>query len=383
MARDFYDVLGVDRSASEEEIKRAYREKAAEYHPDVSDDPDAEEKFKEIQQAKEVLTDEEQRELYEQLGHERYLEFEKRGGTDADAGGQRRAGGPFGGAGGGDPFGDIFEQFFGASRQSRSRDRPQSGADLRTRMRIDLVEAYEGTTKRITVRRPEQCDDCGGTGHPPDAEARTCPECNGRGRITQVQQSPFGRVQREQRCDRCDGTGRIHTETCATCGGSGTVERERTLEVDVPAGIRDGQTLRMDGEGAPGERGGPTGDLLIEVTVDDHDTFDRDGDTLYYDLSISYPQAVLGDTVEIPTLAGSVELSIPAGTQPGDKFRIDDRGMPRLRGRGQGDLIVTVDLEVPTNVSEEQREAIERLAELDDVEIDPDESFFDKLKESF
>lgn len=381
MARDFYDVLGVDRDASEEEINKAFRKKAARYHPDVSDEPDAEEQFKQIKKAKEVLTDEEQRQLYDRLGHDQYLEAEKHGATDNGGRGGARAGGPFGGGGGGDPFGSIFDQFF--NQRSGGRQRPQQGRDLRTSMTIDLEEAFEGVTKRVTIRRPEHCDTCAGSGHPPDADSRTCPECNGRGQVTRVQRSAFGTVQRTERCQHCSGEGTMYSETCGECGGDGVVEATATLEVDVPEGIQSGQTLRMDGEGAPSPNGGPNGDLLIDVSVAEHPRFDRDGADLRLSYELSFPQAALGDRVTIETLDGEVELRIPAGTQPGDRFRLEGRGMPRLQRRGRGDLFVEADIVVPEKLSAEQQEAIEALAAMNDEDLDVDESLFDRIKGSF
>lgn len=383
MAEDFFDVLGVSRDASDEEINRAFRKLAAKYHPDVSDEPDAEERFKQIKKAKEVLTDDEKRELYNRLGHDRFLEYEKTGA--ADAGGQQ-AGDFFGGGDpfGGDPFGDIFEQFFGnQGGRSRRGRRPQQGADLRTTMRIDLEEAYRGATKRVTIRRPERCDTCGGSGQPPGADPVRCPECDGRGQRTRVQRSPFGRVQHTETCPRCEGEGQLYEGECSTCHGDGVVEHEATLQVEIPPGIRDGQRLRMEGEGGPGSRGGPPGDLLIEVSVADHPEFDRKGDNLYYTLELSFPQAALGDRVTIPTLDGSVEMRVPAGTQSGERFRLDDKGMPRLNRRGRGHMIVETHVTVPEGLSEEQREAIEVLAEAMDEELDIDESLFDRIRGSF
>jgi len=398
MTEDFYDVLGVDRDASEEEIKRAYREKATEYHPDVSDAEDAEEKFKQVKKAHEVLTDEEKRQAYDRLGHERFVEAEKHGGFDDGAGGAGagraggRGAGGFGGFGGGggqgqDPFGDvgdIFEQFFGGGRGGqRQRDRPRQGQDLQTRLEIDLEEAYEGVTKQLTVTRPEQCPDCDGAGHPPSADAETCPECNGRGQVTQVRQSALGRVQQTRTCRRCEGEGTLYSETCGTCRGDGIVRNEATLQVDIPAGIEDGQSLRMDGEGAPGEHGGPNGDLLIEVGIRDHDQFERDGDDLHYRLPVSFPQATFGDTVEVPTLDGTVELDIPAGTQSSETLRMRGKGMPRLHGRRQGDLYVQVQVVVPDRLNEEQREALEAFAEAGGEEVDVEQGFFERIRSSF
>ena len=383
MSEDFYEVLGVSRDASEDEIKDAYRKKAQEYHPDVSDDPDAEEKFKKIQKAKEVLTDEEKRQMYDQVGHERFEEAEKHGGVGGGGGGRRRGSDPFGGGGGGGPFGggmgDIFDQFFGGGSRSGG---PQQGQDLKTSVTIDLEDAYEGVEKELTVRRPETCSDCDGRGHPPDSNSRTCPQCNGQGQQTTVQQTPMGRVQQTQTCRRCDGEGTLYDETCSTCRGDGKVREEATLTIEVPAGIQDGQTLRMDGEGAPGDRGARSGDLLIEVSVRDHPDFDRDGADLHYHLPVSFPQAVFGDTAEVETFDGTVEFDVPAGTQSGEVFRLSGKGMPRLRRRGQGDLYVEVQVVTPDDLTDEQREALKEFAEAGGEEVSVDEGFFEKLKNS-
>jgi molecular chaperone DnaJ len=392
MSEDFYDVLGVSRDASEDEIKQAYRKKASEYHPDVSDDPNAEEKFKKLQKAKEVLTDEEKRQAYDRMGHDRFEQADKRGGFDGGRG-AGGAGGPFGGGGG--PFGgggggaggaggmgDIFEQFFGGQGGGRSR-RERKGSDLRTRLQLDLEDVYNGVDKEITIRRPETCTTCDGAGHPPDADSQTCPECNGQGQVTQVTQTPLGRMQQTQTCPRCEGDGQIYDERCSDCGGDGQVMNEATLTVEVPAGIKDGQTLRMDGEGAPSDGRGPNGDLLIEVSVADHPDFERDGDDLQLNKAVSFPQAVFGDAVEVPTFDGTVEMDVPAGTQSGETFRIRDKGMPRLRGRGQGDLYVQVQVVTPESLNDEQREALEQFAEAGGEEIEVEKGFFEKIKNSF
>ncbi|MFB6183533.1 MAG: molecular chaperone DnaJ [Haloarculaceae archaeon] len=385
MSEDFYDVLGVGRDASEEEIQDAYKEKARKYHPDVSDEPDAEEKFKKVKKAKEVLTDDEKRRMYDQLGHERFEQAEKHGGVDGGAGG---AGGGMGGGMGGNPFGgqggfdvgDIFDQFFGGGGRGGGRQR---GQDLKTKLELDLEEAYRGVEKQFSVRRPETCPDCNGQGHPPDADSRTCPECNGRGQTTRVQQTPMGRVQQRSTCRRCGGEGTLYDETCSTCRGEGQIRNEATLSVDIPPGVSDGQTLRMEGEGAPGDRGAPNGDLHIEVTVRDHPDFERDGDDLRYRLPISFPQAVFGDTVEVPTLDGTVQFDVPDGTQSGETFRLEGKGMPRLRRRGCGDLYVEVQVVTPADLSAEQREALERFAEAGGEEIDVEQGFFDRIKSQF
>ncbi len=387
MSEDFYDILGVSRDADEEEIQSAYREKAREYHPDVSDDPDAEEKFKKVRKAKEVLTDEEKRQLYDQLGHDRFVEADKRGATEGGgAGGVGGAGDPFGGGAGGagaGPFGDmqdIFDQFFGGG--GRGGNRPRSGRDLRTSLTIDLGEAYAGAEKQVTVTRPERCSECDGSGHPPGSESRTCPECNGQGQQTRVQRTPMGRVQQTQPCRRCEGEGTLYEETCSTCRGEGTVRNRSTLTVEVPAGIEDGQTLRMDGEGATGEPGARSGDLLIEVSVRDHEEFEREGADLRHRLAVSFPQAVFGDTAEVPTLDGAVEFDLPAGTQSGEVFRLEGKGMPRLRRRGSGDLFVQVQIVTPDDLNAEQREALEAFAEAGGEEVEVESGFFERLKNS-
>ena len=383
MSEDFYSALGVSRDADEDEIKQAYRKKAAEYHPDVSDEPDAEEKFKKVKKAKEVLLDDEKRRMYDQMGHERFAEAEKRGATDSDRGaGAGGMGAGSMGAGGMGGMNDIFEQFFGGGG-SRSRSGPQQGSDLKTRLRIDLEDAYEGVTKQLTVTRPERCPDCDGAGHPPDADARTCSACNGQGQRTTVRQTPLGRVQQTETCPECEGEGTIYSETCSTCRGDGQVKSEATLQVEVPAGIRDGQTLRMEREGAPGENGGPNGDLLVEIRIDDHDRFERDGDDLRTRQPISFTQAVFGDTVEVPTLDGSVEMDVPAGTQSGETFRLRGKGMPRLQRRGHGDMYVQVRIVTPEDLNDEQREALEAFAEAGGEDIDVEQGFFEKLRQSF
>ncbi|MFC4548998.1 MULTISPECIES: molecular chaperone DnaJ [Halorussus] len=391
MSEDFYEVLGVSRDADEDDIKQAYRQKATEYHPDVSDDPNAEEKFKKVKKAKEVLTDDQKRQAYDQMGHDRFEQAEKRGGFDGGAGGTGAGGmggqGPFGGMGGqggmGGGMGDIFEQFFGGGGRGRQANRPQRGSDLRTRLNISLEDAFEGVEQQVTVRRPERCDVCEGEGHPPDTDSHTCRECNGSGQVTQVQQTPLGRVQQTQTCRRCGGEGEIYAETCSECGGDGTVRRQATLSVEVPAGIADGQTLQMEGEGAPGPNGGPNGDLLIEISVEDHPDFEREGDDLRHKHAISFPQATFGDTVEVPTVDGSVEMDVPAGTQSGETFRLQGKGMPRLRRRGQGDLYVQVQVVTPTEMNEEQREALKEFAEAGGEEVEVEQGFFEKIKNSF
>ncbi|WP_435152943.1 molecular chaperone DnaJ [Haladaptatus sp. DFWS20] len=381
MSEDFYDVLGVSRDADESDIKSAYRKKAAEYHPDVSDDPDAEEKFKQVKKAKEVLSDDEKRRAYDQMGHDRFEQAEKRGGFDGNGAGAGD-GNPFGGGGGMGGMGDIFEQFFGGGG-GRNPNRPRQGSNLRTGLEIDLEEAFEGAKKQVSVRRPEHCEACDGEGHPKGADVQTCPECQGQGQVTQVQQTPFGRVQQSRTCGRCNGEGELYEETCADCGGDGVVHRQAKLNVDIPAGIADGQTLQMEGEGAPGENGGPNGDLLIEIRVREHPDFEREGADLFYRKPISFPQAVFGDEIEITTLDGSVEMDVPDGTQSGETFRLREKGMPHLRRRGNGDLYVKVQVVTPESLNDEQKEALEAFAEAGGENVNVGKGFFERIKNSF
>jgi molecular chaperone DnaJ len=383
MSEDFYEVLGVSRDASEEEIQEAYRKKAREYHPDVSDDPDAEEKFKAAKKAKEVLTDEETRQMYDQMGHDRFVEADKRGATDQGGARGGAGGDPFGGGGPFGDMGDIFETFFGGGSPRGDGNRPRQGRDLRTSLAIDLAEAYHGVEKELNVTRPQHCGECDGSGHPPGSDSRQCPQCDGRGQTRQVQQTPMGRVQQTRTCPRCEGEGTLYEETCAFCRGDGVVREDATLSVDVPAGIEDGQSLRMDGEGAPGENGGPNGDLLIEVSVRDHPDFERDGDDLHRQEAISFPQAVFGDTIEVPTVDGAVELDVPSGTQSGETFRVKNKGMPRLRRRGRGDMYVTVQVVTPDSLNSEQCEALEQFAEAGGEEVSVEQGFFENLKSKF
>jgi molecular chaperone DnaJ len=391
MSEDFYSVLGVSQDASEDDIKQAYRQKAAEYHPDVSDDLDAEEKFKRIKQAKEVLTDEEKRQAYDRMGHDRFVEAEKRGGFDqGGAGAGGRAGGRRGAAGG-NPFGggglgDLFEQMFNQGGGGGRGRGPQQGEDLRTTLSLTLEEAYHGAEKQVTVTVPTTCETCDGEGHPPGTDSQSCPECNGRGQVTRVQRTPLGRVQQRTTCPRCEGEGTLYEETCPDCNGAGRTRQERTLRVEVQEGIADGQTIRMRGEGADGEPGARSGDLLVDVEVEDHPDFERDGADLYTEHHVSFPQAVFGDTVQVDTLDGVVEMDLPAGTQSGKRFRLRDEGMPKLRGRGHGDLYVVVQVVTPEpgELDEDQREALEAFVEAggDDVDVDVDEGLFDRLRNS-
>ncbi|MDY6764666.1 MAG: molecular chaperone DnaJ, partial [Halobacteria archaeon] len=339
MAQDYYDILGVSKDASEEEIKKAYREKARKYHPDTSDHENAQEKFKKIKKAYEVLSDEDARQAYDRMGHERFEQAEKQGFDPSDDG--------FGGFGGGgrtgrsagfegfSGFEDIFNDLFGGSggfggfgRQQRS----QRGSDVHTTITISLEEAFKGADKEVTFTRSVTCDDCGGSGARDNSSVRTCPQCNGSGQMRETQRTAFGRSTTVRPCSRCDGSGKIIEDPCPTCNGSGEVNRRETRTITIPRGVEDGTTLQVRGGGNTGERG--EGDLLIEVNVREHDKFKREGTDILYTHPISFPQAVFGDEVQVPTIDGEVKMDIPAGTQSGETFRLRDKGMPPMRGSG-------------------------------------------------
>ena len=370
MSEDYYRILGVDRDASTKEIKRAYRKQAAQYHPDVSDAANAEERFKQIKKAKEVLTDPDERARYDQLGHDQYEQAAKHGATGA--GGSDG----FGGMGG---FGDIFEQFFGGGER---RNGPRRGQHIRTSVSLDLEEAYSGARKRISITRPERCPECDGRGYPADAQVRTCPQCQGSGQERIVQNTPFGRIQQTQTCRRCEGAGETYSEICHRCDGSGVSREQARLTVEIPAGIESGQTLRMQGEGAPGSSGGSQGDLLIDVEVAEHPVFQRDGDDLHRQVPISFPQAVFGATIDVETLDEPRSLEVPPGTQSGERKRLRGAGMPRMRRGGHGDLIAHIQVVTPESLSPEEREALEAFAAAGGEEIDVSEGLFEKLRRS-
>lgn len=398
---DYYDLLGVSPDATEEEITRAYREQAAKWHPDVSDDPDAEQRFKQLQAAKEVLTDDQKRAAYDRMGHERFKQADKKrafggDGPGAGSGAGRGPGGgtgqgPFGDAGHEDPFGgggdpfraggpieDLFEQFFGRATRGRRRSRAsgagggrsggrgraRSGEDLRASLTIDLETAAKGVTRELTVDRPTRCSTCEGTGRHPDDRVQTCPRCDGRGRITHIHQSARGRVRNRRPCDRCDGTGQTAERGCPDCDGAGRVETAERLSVTIPAGIADGDTLRLSGKGAPApDPAGDPGDLLIDIGVTDHPTLDRDGADLHTTVELPYATAVLGGTVEVPTVGGTTTLEVPPRTGGGHTLRVEGAGMPHPDGAGRGDLVVQTAVAVPDpgDLTPEERRTIESL----------------------
>ncbi len=371
--RDYYEVLGVERGASEEEIKKAYRRLARKYHPDVNkDDPQAEEKFKEINEAHEVLSDPQKRAAYDRFGH---------AGTDPNFGAGAGAGGfgDFSFEG----FGDIFDMFFGGGGR-RQRTGPQKGADLRYDLRIEFEEAAFGKETTIKVPRTELCSTCHGNRAKPGTPIKTCPNCGGSGQVHSVQNTMFGRFSTVRPCDRCQGEGKIIETPCPTCAGRGRLRQVRTIEITIPAGVDTGHRLRVAGEGEAGERGGPPGDLYVYITVKPHPLFKRTGNDLILEQKISFAQAALGATIEVPTLEGTATLKIPEGTQTGTLFRLRGKGVPYLRGSGRGDELVRVRIDVPTKLNQAQREAIRQVAEAFGEEVAlPEKGFIGKVKEAF
>ena len=354
--RDYYEVLGVPKSASKDEIKDSYRKLAMQYHPDRNKSPEAEEKFKEISEAYAVLSDEQKRRQYDTLGHagfdQRYTQEDIFRGADFND--------IFRDLGGG--FGDLFRQIFGGfGGFGGYGERENRGQDLLYDLNITLEEAFSGTDKEIEIPRTEKCDVCGGTGADPGTQLRTCPRCRGQGRIQQTRRSPFGMFVQVTPCPECRGKGRLIDTPCKNCRGSGLVRKRRKINVKVPIGIDEGYQLRLRGEGENITNGEP-GDLYVLVHITPHDTFVRDGDNLLYVQIINFPQAVLGTEVEAPTLEGPTKLKIHSGTQAGEVFKIKGKGMPRFRGYGKGDLLVQIGISVPDKVNKKQRELLEQLA---------------------
>ena len=354
--RDYYEVLGVPKDADDAALKRAYRKLAKQYHPDANPgDEVAAEKFKEASEAYSVLSDPEKRRQYDQFGHAAF------GGADG-------AGGGFGGFGGfdfnsadmGDMFGDIFGDLFGSSRsRGRANNGPMRGANVHAAVRITFEEAVSGCSKELDLNLKETCTKCGGTGAKPGTSPQTCTKCGGRGQVIYTQQSIFGMVRNVQTCPDCNGTGKIIKEKCPDCRGTGYVTMRKKIEITIPAGIDNGQSIRIRGKGEPGVNGGERGDLLVEVTVSQHPIFKRQDYDVYSTVPISFPQAALGDTIRIQTVDGQVEYEVKPGTQTGTKVRLRGKGIPSLRNRNtRGDHYVTLVVQVPTTLNAEQREAL-------------------------
>jgi len=375
--RDYYEALGVSRDSGQEEIKKAYRKLARKYHPDVNpDDETTAEKFKEIQEAYDVLSDPQKRQQYDQFGHaqEGFAGF---GGQQGGFGGQRGFG--F------EDFEDIFESFFGGfGGFGRRRPGPERGKHLQVEIEITLEEAARGLEREIRIPRTETCEDCGGTGGRKGTSTQTCSACDGTGQQKFVRNTAYGRFVNVQTCQACGGEGRVIDDPCPECRGQGRVVRERVVNVKVPAGVDNGNRLRVAGEGETGTRGGPPGDLYVFVRVKPHKQFTREGDDLIYNLPLSYPRAALGAEVEVPTLEDNTRLRVPAGTQPNAQFRIKGKGMPRLKGMGKGDLKVRVKVEVPRKLNAEQKKALAEYARLCGEEVDPQgDNFISRVKGAF
>lgn len=379
--RDYYEVLGIQKGASEDEIKKAYRKMAKMYHPDLHpDDPQAAEKFKEVNEANDVLSDPQKRQRYDQFGH---------AGVDPSygAGG---AGGGFGGFGGfstddGIDLGDIFDQFFGgmggASRASSDPNAPRRGSDISTSYTISFMEACKGVTANIDVNRSEVCDTCNGSGAKPGTTPKTCTECNGSGRIRFNQRTLFGTMQSTKVCSKCGGKGKTIEQPCQTCRGTGRVQKKQTVTVNIPAGIDDGQILRVSGQGNMGQNGGQRGDLNVKIFVKKDPLFERKGFDVWTEVPITYSQAVLGDEITVPTIDGNVTYTVPAGTQPDTVFRLRGKGIQRLQRDGRGDQLVEVVLEVPKNLNKKQKDALIAFSDqLTEKNYEKRTGFMDRLK---
>jgi len=369
---DYYELLGVSRNASADEIKKAYRTKARQLHPDANPgDSAAEEKFKQVAQAYEVLSDPDARARYDRFG-------------EAGVSGAGGGGDFFGGGGG---LGDIFETFFGGGSpfgQQRGPSGPPRGQDLEVVADLDFEQAVFGATLPVNVRTALSCDDCGGSGARAGTQPVTCSECNGQGQVQRVRQSILGQMVTMQACQRCRGFGRVIATPCATCSGEGRVVTEKTFQVDVPAGVDTGSTLRLTGRGAVGPRGGGAGDLFVHLRVRPHDRYERDGFDLVTVVEVSIAQATLGVSLQLPTLDGDENLVVPAGTQPGREFVLKRRGVPRLQSSGRGDLRVMISVKVPSKLSDEESQLLRRFAEVRGEDVAPsDTSFFSKIKSAF
>lgn len=381
--RDFYEVLGVAKDASADDIKKAYRKLARKYHPDVNkDNPEAAEKFKECSEAYSVLSDEQKRAQYDQFG---MAAFEN-GGAGAGAGGFGGFG-DFGNGFGGSGMEDIFDMFFGGSggrRGSAGNNGPRRGDDLRFDLNLTFEEAAFGVEKEISLLRDETCGHCHGKGAEPGSKVETCPDCHGTGQIRVVQNTIMGQMQTVRPCPRCHGEGTIISDPCHECRGSGTVKKQKSLKVKVPAGVDDGSRLRVANEGAAGTKGGPNGDLYVYLFVKRHKFFERDGYDVYCEVPINIVQAALGAEVEVPTLDGKVVMKVPEGTQPGRVMRLRGKGIPKLRGEGRGDQMVRVKVVVPTKLTERQKKALQNFADVAKDNINPEEKgFMDKIKDLF
>ncbi len=370
MAKDYYEVLGVARGASEEEIKKAFRRLAREHHPDHNPgDKGAEDRFKEINEAYSVLSDPGKRANYDQFGSEN--------GPNPGPGA--------GGFGGGSPFGDIgdiFDAFFGGGAGQR-RTGPARGEDLRVDMELTLEDCFRGVEREVRLTRQETCESCQGTGGKGGERPSRCARCGGTGQVQQARDTAFGRFVTARPCPECHGAGQTVKEPCPACHGSGQQRKTRTLKVRIPAGVEDGQRVRLSGEGEPGVRGGPPGDLYVFVRERQHERFVRQGSELHVELAIGFPEAALGDEFELAGIDGPVKVKVAEGTQPGQQIHVRAKGMPHVRGGGRGDLVVHVVLRVPRRLTGEERDLLQRFKELRGKGGDGDKGFFGRVKDAF
>lgn len=367
--RDYYEVLGVSKDASKDEIKKAYRKLAKKYHPDVSQEENASEKFKEAQEAYEVLSDQQKKAQYDQFGHA----------------GPNQGFGGFGGAEDFGGFGDIFDMFFGGGGRRRDPNAPRKGADLQYTMTLDFEEAIFGKETDIQIPKEETCDTCNGSGAKPGTQPETCKHCHGSGQLNQEQNTPFGRVVNRRVCHYCNGTGKEIKDKCNTCGGAGKVKLRKKIHITIPSGIDEGQQIRVSGQGEPGENGGPAGDLYVVVQIRPHEFYQREGDHIFCEMPITFAQAALGDEIEVPTVHGKVKLKVPAGTQTGKTFRLKDKGAPNVRGYGQGDQHVKIRVITPSNLTERQKELLREFHDISGNQPTDEQhgSFFQRVKRAF
>lgn len=358
--RDYYEVLGVDKNASEDEIKKAYRKLAKKYHPDLNPgDKEAEEKFKEANEAYEVLSDAEKKAKYDRFGH---------AGVDPNYGAGGAGYGGFNGQGFDFDLGDIFSNIFGGGfggfgGGSSNPNAPQRGSDTQTSVTISFEEAAKGCEREVQFSRIEVCDECHGSGAAPGSSPKTCPECNGRGQVTSQQRTPFGVIQTQKACSRCGGRGTIIENPCKKCHGAGRVRKPVKITVKIPAGIDDRQIINARGQGNKGVNGGPAGDLRVAINVRPHPIFERDGYNVWVEMHISFAAAALGCALQVPTLDGKVQYNVPAGTQSGDVFKLKGKGIQSLNNRGRGDELVRVIVDVPRNLNEKQKQLLRELDE--------------------
>lgn len=363
--RDYYEVLGVSRTAAAEEIKRAYRTLARQYHPDVNSEPEADHKFKEINEAYEVLSDANKRRTYDSYGHAAF-----------NGGGAQSGFGGFGGGG----FGDIFDMFFGAGA-GRTAQGPIEGDDIRVDVELTLEEVVSGAERTVQYQRLETCDTCHGHGARPGTQPETCPACRGAGVVRHTQNSILGTFSTTTTCSRCRGEGKIIASPCTQCNGRGRARKNVEQTIDIPPGVDNGTRMRMARQGDAGLRGGPPGDLYVMIFVRQHEFFERRGNDLYCEAPISFATAAMGGKITVPVIGGADELHIPEGTQTGASFRLRDKGVPDVNGRGRGDLHVIVRVRVPTRLSAEQKQLLKQFADAvgDSVDTQEDKSFLGRI----